>query len=247
MPENKTRILSTRLLNDSLVAEAATAGITIDMISFIEIEPIQSAEVQQEIEHAFLQSSSVVFTSMNAVEAVITKLKSYRPDWTIYCVGNTTKQLIKKYFDEERIAGTANSAAELAELIVEKHPAGEVIFFCADQRRDELPGILSNNNIQVKEIIVYKTHAVPHKIEKNYNGILFFSPSAVGSFFSSNQPDKQTILFAIGNTTAGEIKKYLPAGKSGSSYKIIISNEPGKEKLLKQVMEYYTALNVKPK
>jgi uroporphyrinogen-III synthase len=240
MKVNKISILSTRPLNDSLVAEAKAMGIAIDIVSFIETELIQSAEVQQEIEHVFLQSISVVFTSKNAVEAVAVKQKGQQPDWTIYCIGNTTKQLVKKYFGETRIAGIANSATELAELIAEKHSTDKVIFFCGDQRRDELPDILRNNNIQANEIVVYKTNAVPHKIEKEYHGILFFSPSAVESFFLNNQPAKQTILFVIGNTTASEIKKY-------STNKIIISNEPGKEKLVKQMMEYYTILNVKPK
>jgi uroporphyrinogen-III synthase len=238
--QNKINILSTRLLSNSLVTEAENAGIAVDMISFIETEPIQSAEIQQQIEHAFLQSTSVVFTSMNAVEAVNAKQQGQEPDWTIYCIGNATRQLIKKYFNEERIAGTANSAVELAKLIIEKHSINNVIFFCGDQRRDELPYLLRNNNISVKEIEVYKTLAIPHKIEMNYNGILFFSPSGVESFFSDNKPKKQTILFAIGDTTAGEIKKY-------STNKIITSNEPGKEKLVKQVIDYYIALNVKPK
>jgi uroporphyrinogen-III synthase len=240
MPENKISILSTRPLNDSLVAEAKTAGIIIDVFSFIETEPIQLAEIEQQIEQAFLQSISVIFTSRNAVEAVKAKQKGQQPDWTIYCIGNTTRQLVKKYFHEERIAGAANSAAELAKLIIEKHSINNVIFFCGNQRRDELPDLLQNNNIDVKEIVVYKTHTIPHKIEKNYNGIFFFSPSGVESFFLNNQPNKQTILFAIGDTTANELKKY-------STNKIIISNEPGKEKLMKQAMEYFTTLNVKPK
>ncbi len=239
MPENKITILSTRPLNDSLVAEAKAADIAIDMVSFIETEPIQSAEVQQKIEHTFLQSTCVVFTSMNAVEVVAAKKKSQQPDWSIYCIGNTTRQLVKKYFGEKRIAGTANSSADLAKLIAEEHQTGKVIFFCGDQRRDELPDILRNNNIEVNEIVVYETKDAPHKIEKDYNGILFFSPGAVRSFFFNNQLTNQTILFAIGNTTASEIKKYPPAGNAGSTNRIIISNEPGKENLVKRMMEYF--------
>src|SRR5258706_9822828 len=46
------------------------------------------------------------------------------------------------------------------------------------------------------------------RAEKVYDGILFFSPSGVESFFNTNEVNEQTILFAIGNTTATEIKKY---------------------------------------
>lgn len=180
-----------------------------------------------------LHSAAVVFTSMNAVEAVADELQEQQPDWRIYSIGNTTQKLAKKYFGEHSIAGTANSAAELAELIVEEGYDEEVIFFCGDQRRDELPDILRNNDIEVNEIVVYETVAVPHKVEKQYHGILFFSPSAVESFFSNNKVKESTVLFAIGNTTAKAIKKF-------SNNKIIISNEPGKDSLFQKMMEYFS-------
>lgn len=233
MQQNEISILSTRPLNDSLVAAAKAAGITIDTISFIETEAVKSIEVQQEIEQAFLQSATVVFTSMNAVEAVAVEQKEQYPGWTIYCIGNTTRQLVKKYFGEHCVARTANSAAELAELITKETRTNKVIFFCGDQRRDELPAILRSNNVDVKEIVVYQTIAIPHKIEKRYDGILFFSPSAVGSFFLNNQLNGQTIFFAIGNTTAREIKKY-------TDNRIIIGNEPGKENLVEHIIKYFT-------
>lgn len=233
MPANKISILSTRPIDESLIEEAKHLNIETDVFSFIETEPIQTIEVQQEIENALLQSSAVVFTSMNAVEAVANSLLEQQPDWRVYTIGNTTQKLVKKYFGEEVIAGAANSAAELAELIVEEGYDDEVIFFCGDQRRDELPDILRNNDIEVNEIVVYETVAMPHKIEKQYNGILFFSPSAVDSFFSTNKVNDQTVLFAIGNTTAKALKKY-------SNNKIIISDEPGKDSLFQKMIEYFS-------
>ncbi len=44
------------------------------MLSFIETEPIDSIEMYEEIENALLESATVVFTSMNAVEAVAAHL-----------------------------------------------------------------------------------------------------------------------------------------------------------------------------
>src|SRR4030095_9800664 len=208
MQENKISILSTRPIDESLIKEARQLNIKIDVLSFIETEPIRSIEVQQEIENALLKSSAVVFTSMNAVEAVAHELDEQQPDWKIYSIGNATKQLVKKYFGEEAIVGTADSAAELAELIIAED-VDEIFFFCGDQRRDELPDILRSDDIDVNEIVVYQTIPMKHKIEKNYHGILFFSPSAVQSFFSNNKISNQTILFAIGNTTETEIKKYI--------------------------------------
>ncbi len=232
MQQNKITILSTRPLNEATIEAAAEEGVYIETQSFIETEAIQSVEVQQEIEQALLQSASIVFTSMNAVEAVAEYMNDEMPDWSIYCIGETTLQLVKKYFGEKSIAGTAGNATELAELIAEDGYADEVIFFCGDKRRDELPDILNSNDIEVNEIMVYHTIFTPRMINKKYNGILFFSPSAAESFFSKNKVEKQTMLFAIGSTTAAAIKKYTTAS-------IIISDRPGKENLVEKAINYF--------
>ncbi|MEP7143249.1 MAG: uroporphyrinogen-III synthase [Ferruginibacter sp.] len=213
--------------------EAKEAGIDIEALSFIITEPIQSIAVQQEIELVFLQTTVVVFTSMNAVEAVAFYQEETQPAWEIYCIGATTNKLAGKYFGEEKITGTAGDASSLAVLIAEDRFTDEVTFFCGDQRRGELPEILREQDIDVNEIIVYQTIAVPHKINKVYHGILFFSPSAVESFFRNNKLPGTTILFAIGNTTANEIKKY-------TTNKIITGDAPEKAALVKKMVEYFT-------
>jgi uroporphyrinogen-III synthase len=233
MPKSKISILSTRPLNHSLVSAAKAAGISIDIFSFIEIEPVRSDDAQQRIKLALQKSATVIFTSMNAVEAVAAEQKKAQTDWTIYCIGNTTGQLVKKYFGEHSIAGTANSASELAKLIANKNHIDEAIFFCGDQRRNDLPEILRTNHVDVNEVVVYHTIVTPHKIEKTFDGILFFSPSAVESFFRNNKLSDKTILFAIGDTTAIEIKKY-------TDNRIIIGNVPGKENLVADMIKYFT-------
>jgi uroporphyrinogen-III synthase len=235
MQPDKINILCTRPLNVSLLNDAKRKGIYIDTISFIETEAVQSVEIQQEVEQVLLQSATVVFTSMNAVEAVAFQLEGHQPDWSVYCMGNTTQQLVEKYFGKESIAGTAADAAMLAENIVDDGAANDVYFFCGNQRRTELPDILKQHDINVNEIVVYNTVATPHKVSKPYNGILFFSPSAVDSFFSVNKAEKQTILFAIGNTTAAAIKKY-------ATNSVITSDEPGKESLVEKMIDFFAGI-----
>ena len=87
-----------------LLEEAADAGITIDEIPFIETESILSVEVQQEIELVSTEIATVVFTSMNAVDAVTVFLDGHKPEWMIYSIGTATVRLVKEYFGEERIA-----------------------------------------------------------------------------------------------------------------------------------------------
>lgn len=237
MQDKRINILITRPLEDLLLKEAAQKGIDIDVLSFIETESIRSITVKQEIENAAAQPAVVVFTSMNAVESVMNTLNGIRPDWSIYCMGNTTQKLVSDYFGASSIKGTAADAAELATLIAADRFIDELFFFCGDIRKDELPAILKQQDIEVKEIIVYKTTLVPHKIDKNYGGILFFSPSAAMSFFNTNVLPQSTTLFAIGKTTAAEIKKH-----SGNN--IIIGDEPGKENLLKKMTEYFKMSDV---
>ena len=230
--ERPVNILCTRPIDQSLINSARSKGNFIEVLSFIETTPLKTITLQQEIEDALGSAATVVFTSMNAVEAVAAYLDGHQPQWKIYSIGTTTDQLINKYFGEGLVTGTAFNAADLAALIVKDSLAEKLIFFCGNQRRDELPAILRNNNIAVTEIEVYQTTAVPHKIDKAYDGILFFSPSAAESFFSNNTVSPQTILFAIGNTTADAIKSF-------SDNKIIIADTAGKENLVKQMIVYF--------
>lgn len=232
MPDQQKYILSTRPVNAEKAREAKRKGWVLDELSFIETEAIQTIEIQQEVEWASVQLATVVFTSMNAVLAVTDMLEGHVPEWRIYCMGYTTKELISQYFGEQAVAGTADNAAELAELIAEEEEPDEVIFFCGNQRRDELPGKLHKNGFTVTEIVVYETHPIHHELNKVYDGVLFFSPSAVESFFKKNTVPEKTILFAIGKTTAEMIRKF-------SKNKIVISKQPGKDEMVNQALNYF--------
>jgi uroporphyrinogen-III synthase len=98
-----------------------------------------------------------------------------------------------------------------------------------------LPSELNKNGIDVEELIVYNTIEKPQTVSKNYDGILFFSPSAVRSFFSNNNLKTETTVFAIGKTTAAEVKKF-------SNNTIIISDIPDTEKLINEVIQYFNAI-----
>jgi len=234
MPQNRINILCTRNVDDALIQDALSKGVAIDVISFIRPEAALTSETLNEIQKASRRSGAVIFTSVNAVETIVTGLDQQKTNpvgWKIFCIGYATKQSVVKNFGEKSIAGVADNGKELAKAILDAN-VSEVIFFCGDQRRDELPGSLKENKIGVKEIVVYKTLVTSKKIEKKYDGILFFSPSAVKSFFQKNKIDEQVMLFAIGNTTADEIRKF-------SKNKIVVSDVPDKKTLLNNVISYF--------
>lgn len=233
MKGSKKKILSTRPVKNDLIQEAAEQNIQLDIIPLIDTEPVQDIDTQQEVEQIALQYATVVFTSMNAVESVITMLDQQVPEWNIYCMGNTTQELIRNYFGEASIHGTGNNAVELAENILsDNEELDEVFFFCGDQRRDELPAKLKEAGVNIEEIIVYKTIPLHQKIDTVYDGIVFFSPSAVESYFQRNKAADTTVFFAIGTTTESAIKKY-------STNKIITAHSPGKEELVRKAIHHF--------
>jgi uroporphyrinogen-III synthase len=178
---------------------------------------------------------------MNAVTAVAGILRR-SVNWNIYSIGHTTAALITQLF-QKPIAGTATDAAALADVIL-NDGVREVVFFCGNIRRDVLPEKLRNANILVEEIVVYETKEIPHAISRQYDAILFYSPSAVHSFFSTNTISNGTVLFAIGNTTADAIKHY-------SNNQVHIAAKPGKEDMVRELMQHIntqkTKLNERPK
>ncbi|HSZ84749.1 MAG TPA: uroporphyrinogen-III synthase [Puia sp.] len=232
MQQNKISILSTRPLQAGLINKASEKNFDIQTISFIETKAIEEDSLKQRILHLSHHQLTVVFTSMNAVDAVSSFLSGKKPDWKIFCIGSTTKKLVTENFGEHSIAGNADSASNLADVIINQKNISSVIFFCGDKRRDELPEKLAQHNIEVNTIEVYKTLETPHTINRNYDAILFYSPSAVSSFFSVNKINERPVLFAIGSTTATEIKKY-------ANNKIIISKESEKELLAKEAINYF--------
>ncbi len=231
MSEKKIHILSTRPVGASLCEAARLKLIILDEVSFIETRTSISNETGTEITRLQGEQTFAVFTSMNAVEAVASRVG--KVDWKVFCIGYATRKLVEKYFGKETIVGTADNAGMLAEKIVAREGIQEVHFFCGNQRRDELPAILKSGGITVHELVVYETIEISQDLDKQYDGILFFSPSAVHSFFKSNTPGKSSTLFAIGDTTAEAIRSY-------SANLIVTANSPGKAQLVNQAIEFFS-------
>jgi uroporphyrinogen-III synthase len=221
-------ILSTRPLSAPIVAEAAMNNIFIEEQSFIRTEPVANFTFPE------MANDVVVFTSMNAVEAVAANI-TLQPKWLIYCVGNATSQKVAKLLPSCSIKFMGKDAESVAAAII-SNSEREVTFFCGNIRRDELPAFLRSNDIKVSEIVVYKTILNPVKVEREFDGILFFSPSAVQSYFSVNGVSDTAVLFAIGSTTAGEVRKHC-------TNTVISAEEPGKNELVTLAIDYFTELS----
>jgi len=234
--KNKIQILSTGPVAEELIKEAAENDIIIDEISFITTEDIDDIAIEKKIRELSNQKITVVFTSTNAVNAVA-RFISKQPGWKIFCIGSTTKTLVKKFFGEGAVAEFAENAESLSKLILQNSSIKDITFFCGDKRRDELPGNLNKGGIVVDEIVVYKTIETPTVLTKQYDGILFFSPSAVQSFFSKNSINKNAKIFVIGSTTANAVKLF-------SQQPVIIAETPGKKNLVNLAINHFSKSNI---
>lgn len=232
MQKNNLTILSTGELEKEIANKAFDFDIIIETIPFISTKPIPDEAIQKILDPLLNQFTVMVVTSRNAVEALAANLKGTTPDWRFFCIGGATASSVKKYFGNSAIAATADNALDLARATFDWGLQEELYFFCGDQRRDDLPGELAAKGVHVTEVVIYETTLTPHKLTKDYEGILFFSPSAVKSFFSVNQLDPETVLFTIGPTTAEALKEY-------TTNTIIISEKPGKEEVINKVIEYF--------
>jgi uroporphyrinogen-III synthase len=120
----------------------------------------------------------------------------------------------------------------LAQKIICNKSVKSCVFFCGNKRLNTLPDKLLSAQIKLDEIVVYETVDVAQKVEKVYDGILFFSPSAVQSFFSLNTLHPQTVIFSIGDTTTNEIKKFTKVA-------IISCNIPSQEQMMELVIKHF--------
>ena len=227
---SRWQILSTKQLDTAIINQLKAHEIGIIEQEFIKTETIVDGGLQNTIRGLANADKAVVFTSATAVNAVAQYLDT-PVQWKIFCLPGKTGDAVKNSFPGAEIVATAANATELAHRII-SNAIKEIVFFCGDHRRDELPHILHDNGIGVQEVVVYRTIETPVKSAEGFHAVLFFSPSAVRSFFSVNKLSSSTICFSIGETTADEIRK-------NTTNEIIIAGAPLQDALAAKIIEHF--------
>jgi uroporphyrinogen-III synthase len=233
MPDdNKYRVLCTRPLKSSLIAAARENGVDISAHAFIAIKPLQEQALINDLPNA--TGRTLVFTSNNAVEILhrqyLAGKQLQKPQ--VCCISGKTKQAVLEAFPDSIIAAAAPYGKELAAAIIQLQSIHEVSFFCGSQRRNDLPDALKNAGITVHEYVVYETVATPVVAAEDYDGVMFFSPSAVNSYFSVNTLPPATVCFAIGHTTAAVVKEH-------TGNKIITSAGTDEQSMVQTAVLYF--------
>ena len=189
-------VLSTKNLKENQKLLLLNAGISLVQYAAIKIDYLP-IECPTNIENA-------IFTSQNAVKAFFENVPSRAID-NCFCVGKKTKSMLEE--NGQNVVKMTEYASELADYLVKNHKNDSFQFFCGNIRSDEIPSKLKENNINFKEAEVYKTTLNPKKFERQFDAVLFFSPSGVRSFVSENKINNSKAI-CIGNTTASEAKIY---------------------------------------
>ena len=177
-------------------------------------------------------NTNLIFSSQNAVLSLMEQsgweiLKTK----TVFCVGIKTKDLLE--LNGFKVDVYMDYASELAEIITLIYNKESYTFLSGNLRMETLPSALKSAGITFNEIEVYQTTLAPFKIsdQENFDGILFFSPSAVESYLTNNKIKKE-ICFCIGTTTA----KALELNKVKN---IIIAETPTIDEVVVAVIEHY--------
>lgn len=237
---NNLKILCSKNVSEEFSEICEEQHILLDVHPFIKTVPIIDKDLQTQIKDLSHRSINVIFTSTTSVNIVANILESISPKWTIFCVGQNTATLALRSFPNSTISFVANYGKELGEYLISQYEINDFIFFCGKSRRNELPAMMKLANKNLEEILLYHTEPTAIRINKNYDGIVFCSPSAVDSFFSINKVSEPTVLFSIGNTTSEQISKY-------STNKIITTSIPLMENILNDILKYFQQIKLEQK
>jgi len=234
----KYKVLSTKKLEPSLIKKAGENGIEIIEQEFISINPVWNKETHEKI-LSFPQRGvlTAAITSANAVSILNNFLvaddSAYFITWRFFTLPGKTKQAIiaAPFLKKAAIIGEAANASLLADEII-KSGINEIIFFCGDKRRDELPLKLKEAGIIVHEVTLYETIGTPVSLDNDFDAVVFFSPSGVQSFFAANELKTGAVCFAIGPTTANSIRSF-------ASNKVVSGLIPEPEEIINELIEHF--------
>jgi hydroxymethylbilane synthase len=220
--DRKTNVFSTKkLTEDQRLLFHEKVNVESNDFIKISLNRIHPRFLKNEIQN-------VIITSKNAVESLVTNYSAIELQFkNIYCVGRRTKRLVEQKIGKVKHA--EKNAKKLAEYLVEYMEGTEATYFCSNLRLDELPTILSKNNITVTEIEAYSTKYDGIKVDETVESVMFYSPSTVEGFVRSN--NAEVIAFCIGETTASEAKKHFKD--------VRVAKVPTVESVIELVNEHY--------
>lgn len=150
---------------------------------------------------------ALIFTSKNAIYS----LDSFNQSWKnipAYAIAPKTANIIEKLNGKLVFTGLTSHGDEFANELILKLKDKKVLYIKALKTVSSLVEILKTNQIEIDELVAYKTSCKKSNIVLEDNSVFIFtSPSSVECFFKQYIWNNTYKAIVIGKTTAN----YLPA------------------------------------
>ncbi|MCI1930340.1 MAG: uroporphyrinogen-III C-methyltransferase [Clostridia bacterium] len=190
-------------------------GAYVRTFDYVDIKPIKNT-LSEEVKN-IKNYSYIVFTSANAIRLFFDMIKSNGFDIRMFShlkfavIGEGTKKELAKYYINADFIPQNYTSKDLAKLLIKcTKRTDRLLIPRAEKGTDELTDILSENNIDFKEIKIYDTvlenKNLPATGDLDY--FTFASMSSVEGFIKNGLNLSHAKAVAIGEITAKTLEKY---------------------------------------
>lgn len=218
------RLLATKILDFPFKQRLLMKDFSLVEYPFIRIKPLRYNPKKP--------TDAILVSSQNAARLFFDyhPIGTLSPKTQFFCVGSQTTKLIESR--QGKVTVTALNAQELALRIIKEYSHLTFCFACGRKRLPTLETELAKANIALSLHELYDTHIVSHQLNTDFDGVLFYSPSAVEGFLTLNRL-KNTHSFCIGPTTAAALEPHT------SFYSV--AKKPNNNSLFLEIMNHYYA------
>lgn len=226
---------------DKLTAMLNTRSARVIFFPTIDIVPPESWETCDRAIAEIGTFDVVVWTSANAVRMFCSRCVTIGANpreldgLRMVAVGPVTREALREFGLSAEIFNDVRAAEDLNRHLTFNHR--RVLFPRGDKAMGRLPEGLRQQQNEVTDVIVYRTQkaqppdAVSLRRVSNADAVVFFSPSSFENFIECQPPSDQTVLAAIGPTTAQRIRN--------AGYRCAVVSEKADVESLVSALENY--------
>ncbi len=185
-------------------------GVTIDFRKFIQVEPVNIKDFRR-YRIDLTDFTAVIFMSKGAIEhffALCKELRVTMPADTKYvCASEAVALYLQKFieFRKRKVFFDKKDGRTDIYALFKKHKAEKFLYPCANNRKQDIPNYLKENDFDFFEAVIYNTVSSDLSDLENifYDMIVFYTPLGVQSLYDNFPEFKQnnTRLAAYGNAT----------------------------------------------
>lgn len=161
---------------------------------------------------------SIAFTSPRAAQAVVQRSSEIGVRWppvgdrpALWAVGAGTRAALggvaaQVREPEPNVSGDSAAAAILARAMLASGAAAPVLFPCGENRREELPTILRQHGVEIREVVCYRSVLASCSQAgmalSRGRIVVVASPSVMQLLAAASNPGERPRIVAVGPTTA---------------------------------------------